>query len=243
MKKIALPVLTVCFALAALVFAYLWYVEKSNDSDLKQLAQASATDAYTQFSSYQTNGNDSDYWSGVASFRSFEQAYVLLVQGTWDAIGKVSRNTRDWVVLGEPESQASKVTIDYKAPVAAVIMIAMIIALVFSDNAPVFIVLTAGVLMMLAGCFRTIADAYRTINWESIVLIAAMMPMSVALEKTGTSAMLSHSLVASLGSVSPTILLAGIYFTTSLLTMFISNTATAVLMALSLIHISEPTRP
>lgn len=43
MKKIALPVLTVCFALAALVFAYLWYVEKSNDSDIKQLAQASAT--------------------------------------------------------------------------------------------------------------------------------------------------------------------------------------------------------
>ena len=82
MKKIALPVLTVCFALAALVFAYLWYVEKSNDSDLKQLAQTSATDAYTQFSSYQTNGNDSDYWSGVASFRSFEQAYVLLLQGT-----------------------------------------------------------------------------------------------------------------------------------------------------------------
>lgn len=82
MKKIALPVLTVCFALAALVFAYLWYVEKSNDSDLKQLAQASATDAYTQFSSYQTNGNDSDYWSGVASFRSLEQAYVLLVQDT-----------------------------------------------------------------------------------------------------------------------------------------------------------------
>lgn len=99
---------------------------------------------------------------------------VLLVQGTWDAIGKVSRNTRDWVVLGEPESQASKVTIDYKAPVAAVIMIAMIIALVFSDIAPVFIVLTAGVLMMLTGCFRTIADAYRTINWESVVLIAAM---------------------------------------------------------------------
>lgn len=156
---------------------------------------------------------------------------VLLVQGTWDAIGKVSRNTRDWVVLGEPESQASKVTIDYKAPVAAVIMIAMIIALVFSDIAPVFIVLTAGVLMMLTGCFRTIADAYRTINWESVVLIAAMMPMSFALEKTGVSEMVSVSLVDALGGIGPHWLMAGIYFTTSLLTLFISNTATAVLMA------------
>ena len=73
--------------------------------------------------------------------------------------------------------------------------------------------------------------AYKTINWESIVLIAAMMPMSIALEKTGTSALISHTLVDIFGSMGPTALLAGIYFTTSLLTMFISNTATAVLMS------------
>ena len=89
----------------------------------------------------------------------------------------------DWVVLGEPESRASKVTIDYKAPIAAVIMLAMILALVFSSVPAVFVVLTASVLMMLTGCFRTVADAYRTINWESVVLIAAMMPMSFALER------------------------------------------------------------
>lgn len=156
---------------------------------------------------------------------------VLLVQGTWDAIERISSNTRDWVVLGEPENQASKVTINYKAPVAAVIMLAMIVALVFSNIPAVFIVLTAGVMMMLTGCFRTIADAYKTINWESIVLIAAMMPMSFALEKTGVSEIFSVSLVEALGSVGPHWLMAGIYFTTSLLTLFISNTATSVLMA------------
>ena len=156
---------------------------------------------------------------------------VLLVQGTWDAIEKISQNTRDWVVLGEPESRASKVTIDYKAPIAAVIMLAMIVALVFSSVPPVFIVLTAAVLMMLSGCFRSIADAYRTINWESIVLIAAMMPMSFALEKTGVSEAVSVSLVKALGGIGPHWLMAGIYFTTSLLTLFISNTATSVLMA------------
>ena len=58
-----------------------------------------------------------------------------------------------------------------------------------------------------------------------------MMPMATALEKTGVSAMVSHGLVAALGSIGPIALLCGIYFTTSLLTMFISNTATAVLMA------------
>lgn len=80
-------------------------------------------------------------------------------------------------------------------------------------------------------CFRKVEDAYGTINWESVVLIAAMMPMSTALEKTGVSAMMSSSLVSTLGEMGPYALIAGIYFTTSFITMFISNTATAVLMA------------
>lgn len=163
--------------------------------------------------------------------RKVAKGDVLLVQGTWDAIEKISSDTRDWVVLGEPEAQAAKVTIDYKAPLAAAIMIAMIVALVFSSVPAVFIVLTAGVLMMLTGCFRSVADAYHTINWESIVLIAAMMPMSFALEKTGVSEMVSVSLVEALGPIGPHWLMAGIYLTTSLLTLFISNTATSVLMA------------
>lgn len=137
------------------------------------------------------------------------------------------------MVLGQPEEQASKVTLNYKAPLAAIIMLAMVATMVFDfiPIAPVTAVMAAGLLMVLTGCFRNVEAAYKTINWESIVLIAAMMPMSVALEKTGTSALISHSLVSSLGSMSPTVLLAGIYFTTSLLTMFISNTATAVLMS------------
>ena len=91
-------------------------------------------------------------------------------------------------------------------------------------------VIVAALLMVLTGCLRNVEDAYKTINWESIVLIAAMLPMSLALEKTGASAMISSGLVSYLGDFG-IILLAGIYFTTSLLTMFISNTATAVLLA------------
>lgn len=156
---------------------------------------------------------------------------VLLVQGTWKAIGEISGDTRNWVVLGQPESEASKVTIDYKAPLAGAIMLAMIAALVFGAIPAVTVVLTAAVAMILSGCFRSVADAYKTINWESIVLIGAMMPMSFALEKTGVSEMVSASLVDVLGGVGPHWLMAGIFFTTSLLTLFISNTATAVLMA------------
>ena len=158
---------------------------------------------------------------------------VLLVQGTWASISRLSGDEDDWVVLGQPLEEAEKVTLDYKAPLAACIMLLMIAMMVFDfiPVAPVTAVMIAAVLMVLSGCFRNVEAAYKTINWESIVLIAAMMPMSVALEKTGASALISHSLVNGLGAGGPLLLLAGIYFTTSLLTMFISNTATAVLMA------------
>lgn len=158
---------------------------------------------------------------------------VLLVQGAWDDIGRLSREEADWVVLGQPMEQAAKVTLDYKAPVAGLIMVLMIAMMVFDfiPVEPVTAVLIAAVLMVLTGCLRNVEAAYKTINWETIVLFAAMLPMSLALEKTGVSELISGSLVNSLGSYGPLALMAGIYFTTSLLTMFISNTVTAVLMA------------
>lgn len=158
---------------------------------------------------------------------------MLLVQGEWTNLAHLANDTSNWVVIDQPEKTADKVLLDYKAPVAAAIMLLMIAMMVFDfiPVAPVTAVIIAGLLTVFAGCFRNVEAAYKTINWESIVLIAAMMPMSTALEKTGASALVSQGLVESLGSMGPTALLAGIYFTTSLMTMFISNTATAVLMA------------
>lgn len=158
---------------------------------------------------------------------------ILLVQGCWENLDKIDHEEEDWLVMGKPKEMAEKVTLGYKAPLAALIMAAMVAAMVFDfiPIAPVTAVMAAGLLMVITGCLRSVEAAYKTINWESIVLIAAMMPMATALEKTGTSALVSHSLVNMLGELGPTALLCGIYFTTSLLTMFISNTATAVLMA------------
>ena len=158
---------------------------------------------------------------------------ILLIQRTWDSIARMSQKQSQWVVLGQPLEEASKVTLDYKAPVAALIMVLMIAAMVFDfiPIPPVAAVIIAGILMVLTGCFRNVEEAYKTINWESVVLIAAMLPMSLALEKTGASNLISEKLVSGLGDYGPLVLMAGIYFTTSLLTMFISNTATAVLVA------------
>ena len=158
---------------------------------------------------------------------------VLLVQGGWRDIARLSNEDEDWVVLGQPLEEAAKVTLDYKAPIAALIMVLMVVMMVFDfiPVAPVTAVLIAAVLMVITGCVRSMEAAYKTINWQTIVLFAAMMPMSLALEKTGVSSLISDTLVKSIGGFGPLALLAGIYFTTSVMTLFISNTVTALLMA------------
>lgn len=158
---------------------------------------------------------------------------VLLVQGTWSDIGRLKNESSNWVVLGEPLKDAQKVTLDHKAPIAAAIMIGMIAMMVF-DNipiAPVTSVLIAAVLMVITGCVRSMEAAYKTINWQTIVLFGAMLPMSTALEKTGVSAAIADAIVGWLGGSGPILMLAGIYTATSIMTIFISNTVTAVLMA------------
>lgn len=163
--------------------------------------------------------------------RRLKSGDVLLVQAQWDDLLSLNSENSNWVVLGRPDETIAKATLDYKGSTAAAIMLLMVVLMVTGWTAPATAVMTAALLTIFTGCFRKVEDAYSTINVESVVLIAAMMPMSTALEKTGVSAMVSSSLVTTLGGLGPYALLAGIYFTTSLLTMFISNTATAVLMA------------
>ena len=154
--------------------------------------------------------------------------------GPWDNIARLNKSDgTEWVVIGQPQEQAARVTLDYKAPLAALIMLLMVVAMAFDSIpiAPVTAVMLAAVAMIFTGCLRSVEAAYKTINWESIILFGAMLPMSTALEKTGASSFISTGLVHAVGDYGPYVLLAAIYLPTSLLTFFISNTVTAVLMA------------
>lgn len=153
----------------------------------------------------------------------------LLIEGTWKDIANVAEHQNDFILLGQPLKEAAKITIDQKAPVAAGIMLLMIVAMVTNIVPSVVAVLVAAALMVITGCLRNMEEAYNNINWESIVLIGSMLPMATAFQNTGVDVLISESLVGKLGDMGPYALLAGIYFCTSLLTMFISNTATAVL--------------
>jgi di/tricarboxylate transporter len=164
---------------------------------------------------------------------------VLLIQGEWSNIARLNEENSEWVLVGQPLAEASKVTLDHKAPLAAAVMVGMVVCMTFDIIPAVTAVMLAAALMVFTGCFRNVEEAYKTINWESIVLIGAMLPMSVAIEKTGASTLIAESLGNILGGYGPMVLLAGVYLATSMLTMVISNTATAVLFAPIAMHVAE----
>ena len=74
-------------------------------------------------------------------------------------------------------------------------------------------------------------SAYRSIHWSTLVLIAGMLPFALALERTGGVAMAADALVSVVGDADPRLILAALFAATAILGLFISNTATAVLMA------------
>lgn len=156
---------------------------------------------------------------------------ALLVQGTWNDIEFLSKDTSDVVVVGQPKEYASYATANGKAPIAAGILILMVLLMILEVFPTVVSVLIAAVLMVLTGCLRNMDDAYGQINWESILLIGAMLPMGNALEKTGGMALISEALIDLLGDLGPYGVLAGIYFVATIFGQFMSNTATAVLFS------------
>jgi len=156
---------------------------------------------------------------------------AILVQGAWDEILLLARETQDVVVVGQPKEHASVAAATGKAGIAGVIMLLMIVLMAFEIFPAVISVMIGAVLMILTGCLRNMEDAYSNMNFESIVLVAAMLPMATALEKTGGMAILSDGIINALGNYGPYGVLIGVYILTAVFGQFISNTATAVLFA------------
>lgn len=156
---------------------------------------------------------------------------ALLVHGKWDKIEAFRKASQDLIVVGQFSDVVATEVARGKAPIAASIMLFMLMLMTLELIEPVITVLIAAFLMIVTGCVRSIEDGYRKINWESVVLIAAMLPVATALENTGGVKFISELVINTLGSYGPYAILAGFYFLTMLLSQFISNTATAVVFA------------
>jgi len=153
----------------------------------------------------------------------------LLVKGPWQRIKLLRDEWREFVVVAMPREGELTSRRRSKAPVALGIMGVMLVLMTFSIVPTVIAVLLAAVAMVLTGCI-TMEEGYRSINWQSVVLIAAMLPMSTALEKSGGMGQIV-SLITVLGQWGPLALMAGIFILTSGLSQVMSNTATSVLIA------------
>ncbi|MFO7539361.1 MAG: SLC13 family permease, partial [Chloroflexota bacterium] len=149
---------------------------------------------------------------------------MLLVEGTWDRVRVLRRDSRDFIVVGQPAEMAEAERPVRLGPVAVAIMLGMLLLMTFEIVPTVTAVLLAAVALVLSGCL-TMEDAYRNINWESVVLIAGMLPMATALQKTGGMDYIANGLTASFGEMGPVAVMASLFILTALFSQFISNTA------------------
>jgi di/tricarboxylate transporter len=155
-------------------------------------------------------------------------ADTLLVAGSTKGINLLRDDSRDFVVVARTHDTRDRGTLSRHEVSALLILLGMLVLLTFEVVPAATAVLLAAVGMVLAGCLDMTA-AYREINWESVVLIAAILPMATALQKTGGVDLIVAQLTAL--SAGPVALLAAIYVLTGAMGLFISNTATAALIA------------
>ncbi|MCA9943545.1 MAG: SLC13 family permease [Anaerolineales bacterium] len=154
---------------------------------------------------------------------------TLVVQGRWHDISRLRDFRRDFVVMGEPESEVDRPPRS-KARWAAAIMVSMLVLMVGEFVPLVTAALVAALLVVLTGCL-TMDKAYDAIDWKSIVLIAGMLPMSTALEKVGLVNLIATGFVDTLGGSGPLAVMVGLFLLTSIFTQVLSNTATTVVIA------------
>ncbi len=155
---------------------------------------------------------------------------TLLVQGTWQSISLLSQESHDFVVVGQPAEMARARPAARRAPVALACMVGMLVLLAFNIVPNVVAVLLAAVLMVLTGCL-SMEDAYKGMNWSSLILLAGMLPMATALQKSGGVQYVANLLTNSLGQWGPLPVMVGLFLLTGFFSQFISNTATTVLVA------------
>jgi di/tricarboxylate transporter len=155
---------------------------------------------------------------------------TLLLIGPWKAIRNLQLDNRDLIVFNLPVELDEVLPAAGKAP-QAVVCLALVIILMVSGVVPNVQAALIGCLLMGAlGCVD-LNSAYRSIDWKTIVLIVGMLPFSLALERTGGVELATNALMSLVGGAGRHAVLGSLFALTAVLGMFISNTATAVLMA------------
>jgi di/tricarboxylate transporter len=151
---------------------------------------------------------------------------ALLLHGSRERI-RLLGSEPDFLVLTEEAQEAPRTN---KALLAVLIM-AIVLLPVILGWVPIAIMVVVGVaLMVITGCL-TMDEAYRAIEWKAVFLIAGMIPLGIAMEKTGAASFVANWMVDLLGDFGPLVIMAGLYILTSLASQVMPNPAVAVLLA------------
>jgi len=155
---------------------------------------------------------------------------MLLVIGDWKLIRQLQQQMHDFIVLSLPAEVDEVAPALSQAP-HALFCLALMVALMLTDDVPNAI--AAIIACLLMGKFRciTMDGAYKAIHWPSLLLIIGMMPFALALQKTGGVALIVEGLMKVSGGYGPYMMLLSLFVLCASIGLFISNTATAVLMA------------
>jgi len=153
----------------------------------------------------------------------------LLLQGTWKALD-IHLADPDVLVVDSPELvRRQAVPLGMGARQAIIILLGMVVLLATGLVPPAVAGLLAAGAIVLSGIMR-VDQAYRAIDWTTVILVGAMMPLSTAMMESGAAALLADWLVYLVGGAGPLALLALLFVVTAIMGQLISNTATALIM-------------
>ena len=133
----------------------------------------------------------------------------------------------DFLVL---TGAVQEVPLLHKAPIATLVM-ASVVLVVILGWLPIYISAVAGAtVMVLTGCL-TMDEAYRSIEWRAVFLIAGMLPLGVAIQDSGTALFMAEAVLSPISGLGPLAVLAGLFVITALAAQVMPTPAVAVLMA------------
>ncbi|PRI11175.1 SLC13 family permease [Leucobacter massiliensis] len=163
---------------------------------------------------------------------------TVLVLGPWPRVRRLGARGGSFVALELPGEAEQSAPAAHRAPAALTVLALMVAAMASGVVPNVVAALAACLLLGLLGCID-MASAYRSIHWPTLLVIVGMLPFATALKQTGGIELAVRGLLGAFGSAAPPVVLAVLFAATALIGLFISNTATAVLMAPVAIGLAE----
>jgi di/tricarboxylate transporter len=154
---------------------------------------------------------------------------TLLLQGTWQALDEHLDDPNVLVVNSPEMVRRQAVPMGAGSWTAIAILLTMVVLMATNALPSVIAALLAACAMVLFKLL-TVEQAYRSINWTTVILMGAMIPLSTAMTNSGAANLLADGLVQLVGHRSPYALVAGLFLLTALLGQLISNTATALII-------------